>query len=590
MASDMDTSEQKLTTGDALTYLKCVKDLFKGNKEKYNEFLEVMRDFKSQRVDTYGVIIRVQELFKGHRDLILGFSKFLPDGYEIKVPEEKKPEEKKPVDFNEAFIFVSKIKSRFENDQHTYKSFLDILEMYRNHTKSSSEVCREVALLFENHEDLFMEFLHFLPDTSTSTAQRVSPGRPFARRDKFRHVMRTMRHPSMQKMQDTDMDWEHEKKDANMTLERVKYREDKKINQGSPDVSKDVANHEVSLFHSKEEYKELDLSNCQSCTPSYRLLPENYHAPVASHRTELEKSVLNDVWVSVTSGSEDYSFNQSRKNQYEESLFRCEDDRFELDMLLELAKATVERVQKLLKKMQDDIKKLESPFRIEDHLTSLHLRCIERLYGDNGLEVLGVLSKDASVALPVILNRLKQKQEEWSGCRADFNKIKNIHVMESAYPQISWSKLQKLMLGVSLLSPQAEETVDVWNTKTCAKTAVFSTNVSKGRTIADGVNCEIPREQANLSKARFVKIELMVLKHKQPVERHKTLEGALVHVKNYGDARPVVYISRSICAESADFGEEAFGLASLALLPIPTGIWELPGLSAFMDAISKGSL
>ncbi|PKU86920.1 Paired amphipathic helix protein Sin3-like 5 [Dendrobium catenatum] len=238
MASDTDTSAQKLTTSDALAYLKCVKDLFKDNKEKYNEFLEVMRGFKSQRINTYEVIMKVQELFKGHSDLILGFSKFLPNGYKIKVPEEKKPEEKKPADFHEAFNFVSKIK---------------------------------VALLFKNHEDLFMEFLHFLPDASTSNAQLVSPGRRFARRDKFR----TMKPPCMQKIQDRDMDREHEKKDANMTVESVKHRENKQINQGSPDVSKDVANHKVSLSPSIMDYKDLDLSNCPSCTPSYRLLPEN---------------------------------------------------------------------------------------------------------------------------------------------------------------------------------------------------------------------------------------------------------------------------------------------------------------------------
>lgn len=43
---------------------------------------------------------------------------------------------------------------------------------------------------------------------------------------------------------------------------------------------------------------------------------------------EIGSQVLNDHWVSVTSGSEDYSFKHMRKNQYEESLFRCEDDRF----------------------------------------------------------------------------------------------------------------------------------------------------------------------------------------------------------------------------------------------------------------------
>jgi paired amphipathic helix protein Sin3a len=52
-----------------------------------------------------------------------------------------------------------------------------------------------------------------------------------------------------------------------------------------------------------------------------------YPIPIASQRTELGDEVLNDHWVSVTSGSEDYSFKHMRKNQYEESLFRCEDDR-----------------------------------------------------------------------------------------------------------------------------------------------------------------------------------------------------------------------------------------------------------------------
>lgn len=53
-----------------------------------------------------------------------------------------------------------------------------------------------------------------------------------------------------------------------------------------------------------------------------------YPIPSASQRTVLGDEVLNDHWVSVTSGSEDYSFKHMRKNQYEESLFRCEDDRF----------------------------------------------------------------------------------------------------------------------------------------------------------------------------------------------------------------------------------------------------------------------
>lgn len=59
--------------------------------------------------------------------------------------------------------------------------------------------------------------------------------------------------------------------------------------------------------------------------------------PPASNRTDLGGSVLNDHWVSVTSGSEDYSFKHMRKNQYEESLFRCEDDRCLFILVIHMA-------------------------------------------------------------------------------------------------------------------------------------------------------------------------------------------------------------------------------------------------------------
>ncbi|URD83882.1 Paired amphipathic helix protein [Musa troglodytarum] len=179
----------KLTTNDALAYLKAVKDVFQDKREKYDEFLEVMKDFKSQRIDTNGVIMRVKELFKGHLDLILGFNTFLPKGYEI-----KQPEEKKPVEFEEAITFVNKIKNRFQNDDHVYKTFLDILNMYRREDKSIHEVYQEVAALFQNHQDLLEEFIHFLPDASASFApQHAYSGRAFVRRDDRSFLMPAVR-------------------------------------------------------------------------------------------------------------------------------------------------------------------------------------------------------------------------------------------------------------------------------------------------------------------------------------------------------------------------------------------------------------
>ena len=47
----------------------------------YNQFLDIMKEFKSQSIDTPGVISRVSTLFEGRPDLIRGFNTFLPPGY-----------------------------------------------------------------------------------------------------------------------------------------------------------------------------------------------------------------------------------------------------------------------------------------------------------------------------------------------------------------------------------------------------------------------------------------------------------------------------------------------------------------------------
>lgn len=44
-----------------------------------------MKDFKSQIIDTQGVIRKVGDLFVDHPDLIIGFNTFLPAGYEVQV-------------------------------------------------------------------------------------------------------------------------------------------------------------------------------------------------------------------------------------------------------------------------------------------------------------------------------------------------------------------------------------------------------------------------------------------------------------------------------------------------------------------------
>lgn len=78
-------SFQRLKVEDALSYLDLVKFKFGSKPQVYNDFLDIMKEFKSQSIDTPGVIQRVSSLFKGFPDLIVGFNTFLPPGYKIEV-------------------------------------------------------------------------------------------------------------------------------------------------------------------------------------------------------------------------------------------------------------------------------------------------------------------------------------------------------------------------------------------------------------------------------------------------------------------------------------------------------------------------
>jgi hypothetical protein len=55
-------------------------------------------------------------------------------------------------------------------------------------------------------------------------------------------------------------------------------------------------------------------------------------------------------------------------------------------------------------------------------LSTIHLNAISRIYGDHGEEILELLRKNPIGTIPVILKRLKQKDNEWRKARHELNK------------------------------------------------------------------------------------------------------------------------------------------------------------------------
>ncbi|KAF6097007.1 SIN3 transcription regulator family member B [Phyllostomus discolor] len=517
---------------DALTYLDQVKIRFGSDPATYNGFLEIMKEFKSQSIDTPGVIRRVSQLFHEHPDLIVGFNAFLPLGYRIDIPKngklniqsplssqenshnhsdcaenfkqqllykEDKPQvplESDSVEFNNAISYVNKIKTRFLDHPEIYRSFLEILHTYQKEqlsTKgrpfrgmSEEEVFTEVANLFRGQEDLLSEFGQFLPEAKRSLFTGNGP----------------CEMNSVQKSEH-EKNLEHSKKRSRPSLLRpVSAPAKKKMKlRGTKDLSiaavgKYGTLQEFSFFDkvrrvlkSQEVYenflrcialfnqelvsgsellqlvspflgkfpelfaqfksflgvkelsfappmsdrsgdgisREIDYSSCKRIGSSYRALPKTYQQPKCSGRTAICKEVLNDTWVSFPSWSEDSTFVSSKKTPYEEQLHRCEDERFELDVVLETNLATIRVLESVQKKLSRMAPEDQDKFRLDDCLggTSevIQRRAIHRIYGDKAPEIIESLKKNPVTAVPVVLKRLKAKEEEWREAQQGFNKI-----------------------------------------------------------------------------------------------------------------------------------------------------------------------
>ena len=76
---------------DALSYIDQVK--MQCAPEIYNEFLDIMKNFKAQKIDTPSVIQRIKRLFAGSTELILGFNAFLPAAQLAKLGGERNSED-----------------------------------------------------------------------------------------------------------------------------------------------------------------------------------------------------------------------------------------------------------------------------------------------------------------------------------------------------------------------------------------------------------------------------------------------------------------------------------------------------------------
>jgi len=186
--------------------------------------------------------------------------------------------------------------------------------------------------------------------------------------------------------------------------------------------------------------RDFDFRGAEFATPSYAPYPSEYPADLFMQHTgqsDQDREVLNDTVICAYA----HLCTRGRKNLYEEAMFRIEDERFEVDMAVErnaLAMRQIEPIAEEVTRLRENEEKDGQPIgRLQYKLNartlnSIQINAIGRIYGDNGDEVIEHLNRNPLAVLPIVYQRLRQKDSEWrkqkselltkwkAGCEANY--------------------------------------------------------------------------------------------------------------------------------------------------------------------------
>ncbi|CUS21721.1 LAQU0S03e09164g1_1 [Lachancea quebecensis] len=184
--------------------------------------------------------------------------------------------------------------------------------------------------------------------------------------------------------------------------------------------------HIENVIHEKHR---LDLDLCEACFPSYKKLPKADTFMPCSGRDEMCWEVLNDEWVGhPVWASEDSGFIAHRKNQYEETLFKIEEERHEYDYYIEANLRTIQLLETIANKISNMTPEEKQTFKLPPGLghtsMTIYKKVIRKVYDkDRGFEIIDALHENPAVSVPIVLKRLKQKDEEWRRAQREWNKV-----------------------------------------------------------------------------------------------------------------------------------------------------------------------
>ncbi|KAL2129044.1 hypothetical protein VTI74DRAFT_8301 [Chaetomium olivicolor] len=269
----------------------------------------------------------------------------------------------------------------------------------------------------------------------------------------------------------------------------------------------------------------VSLSNCRGFGPSYRLLPKRERLKPCTGRDELCQSVLNDEWAShPTWASEDSGFVAHRKNAYEEGLHRIEEERHDYDFFIEANQKCIQLLEPIAQQMLSlplsERPNFKMPAGLGGQSTSIYKRVLKKIYGpEKGCEVANDMFKHPFTVVPVVMARLKQKDEEWRFTQREWEKVWQVQTEAMHLKSLDHMGIQVKTIDKRSLA--AKHLVDIIKTKHEEQRRI---RMAKGKTPRYQFSYSFKDEELVLDLLRFLVIFASSGGQHNAQERRRILE------------------------------------------------------------------
>lgn len=445
--------QQPIHFDQALGYLNKIKERFVNRPQVYHQFLAILSNYQRadgpQRLTESGVYQEVAKLFHNEEDLMRDFKSFLPDA-SIEFPVDQQLQLEQPLPTSEqrslqqnglqtecdGSIVQEGVVEFVQLDQTNSSNNINIVDnnLTTNPSKKRSNTTAPAEYLAQKKSKTQNKIVY---ETSVNKILDEIPLKEFVFFEKVHDALQSeqifqnfLRHLALYTKSIVSRGELLDLVTPFLSSHPELLKQFKDILGGKIEIAcqpnKQLA---VEDRLPSESAYQIDFTHTKQLGVSYRCMPADYEYPICSGRNELCKEVLNDRWVCYpTWSSEDTSSVTLKKSIYEEVMCRTEDERFEVDILIETNSTAIDALQYALRRVEtmnnEEAKKwmVATEKRLGCSYTVIS-RAIKKLYGEYANKILTALREKPLVALQQVLSRMKEKDTEWQGVRDEYNVI-----------------------------------------------------------------------------------------------------------------------------------------------------------------------